>query len=332
LVLSLLSFTARGARDRAVSLLSVGTVLSKTESAWPVITSNRKQVPDVPRKVPESVRELLCPYAHYQSSLREQVRDMVLDVWPKPNEQNPLVNAKYHELKKRFQRPRRCAVVSSSGVMLDHEYGKQIDSSDLVFRFNDAEIGGELQKSVGSRDDVRIINHQSFSNLITQREARTDMTAYLLTRQNPRNTTEIDMVRQISKEHPLVRCSFATRGRKLLEHVPRQMLIDKFATSEEMKKELNTTAVLTTGFKGVMIAMTICDEVYAYGFPDTPAGEHAPFHYYGLLKRGTANKNEDPAHALTAEHEKALYKMMAMNTDVDTSDVAVLPGFGSLKC
>eukprot|EP00971_Amphidinium_carterae_P135067 2676869-Amphidinium_carterae.1 len=54
--------------------------------------------------------------------------------------------------------PSRCAVVSNSGVLLNHKHGAEIDAADLVIRYNDAVIGGDLQEYVGTKDDIRILN------------------------------------------------------------------------------------------------------------------------------------------------------------------------------
>eukprot|EP00971_Amphidinium_carterae_P241861 4802298-Amphidinium_carterae.1 len=55
----------------------------------------------------------------------------------------------------------------------------------------------------------------------------------------------------------------------------------------------------TSGFLGVVLAMTLCDEVRAYGFADTPGSANSPFHYYGDQKKGKANQNK--IHHVAAE-------------------------------
>mmetsp|Transcript_39375 Transcript_39375/g.71672 ORF Transcript_39375/g.71672 Transcript_39375/m.71672 type:complete len:474 (-) Transcript_39375:167-1588(-) len=48
-----------------------------------------------------------------------------------------------------------CAIISSSGAMLDHRYGAEIDAHDVVFRFNDAPTA-RFERYVGNRTDVRV--------------------------------------------------------------------------------------------------------------------------------------------------------------------------------
>eukprot|EP00971_Amphidinium_carterae_P061509 1217548-Amphidinium_carterae.1 len=85
----------------------------------------------------------------------------------------------------------------------------------------------------------------------------------------------------------------------------------------------------TTGYYGVMLLMTLCDEVHAYGFPDTPLSANSSFHYYGLTLNenvnDTASTNSAKRHNLLGPHEKSLYVDMALNADVRETDVAVLP-------
>eukprot|EP00971_Amphidinium_carterae_P333314 6467992-Amphidinium_carterae.1 len=50
-----------------------------------------------------------------------------------------------------------CAVVSNSGVLAKHDFGSEIDSADVVMRFNDAPVEG-YEKQVGSKETVRFVN------------------------------------------------------------------------------------------------------------------------------------------------------------------------------
>ena len=57
---------------------------------------------------------------------------------------------------------KKIAVVGSSGILLNTEYGELIDSHDVVVRFNAARVEG-YEKHVGSRTDVRFMNGHAFN-------------------------------------------------------------------------------------------------------------------------------------------------------------------------
>ena len=57
-----------------------------------------------------------------------------------------------------------CAVVGSSGGLLDHEYGALIDEHDIIIRCNQAVTEG-YEKHVGSRTDIRVLNSHYFTAL-----------------------------------------------------------------------------------------------------------------------------------------------------------------------
>lgn len=54
------------------------------------------------------------------------------------------------------------AVVGSSGILLDKEYGKLIDEHDIVVRFNVSRVKG-FEKHVGSKTDIRFMNGHAFN-------------------------------------------------------------------------------------------------------------------------------------------------------------------------
>jgi hypothetical protein len=57
---------------------------------------------------------------------------------------------------------KKVAIVGSSGDLLDKEYGKEIDSHDIIVRFNVARVKG-YEKHVGSRTDIRFFNGHAFA-------------------------------------------------------------------------------------------------------------------------------------------------------------------------
>ena len=65
-----------------------------------------------------------------------------------------------------------CALVSSSGMLLDSNAGSQIDSADCVFRLNSAPTLG-FEKDVGSKTTVRVLSVTGFKSLIRDAWQRT---------------------------------------------------------------------------------------------------------------------------------------------------------------
>mmetsp|Transcript_46429 Transcript_46429/g.110631 ORF Transcript_46429/g.110631 Transcript_46429/m.110631 type:complete len:597 (+) Transcript_46429:111-1901(+) len=208
---------------------------------------------------------------------------------------------------------RSCAVVSSSGTILKHHYGADIDSAELVFRFNDAEIGGEFEKYAGSRVDVRIMNRMNGNQIWIRNATTAPGVTYVLSRHT---AIEEDSLLNATERAGML------LGTGKAEKVAMDMLHKAFA------KSINGNP--TTGFIGMLLAMSVCDEVRAYGFPMTPGAKDAPFHYYGWYNVGRSDRNFD--HGEVAAFEKNFWHNLAVNSNVDESDVAILPGFSQLNC
>jgi len=208
----------------------------------------------------------------------------------------------------------RCAVVSNSGVMLNYHYGPEIDESDLVFRFNDADLSDEFAPFVGTRDDIRIVNGE-FGIRVQQGLMKVKPgTEYVLLRALPKQLEQaLEAHGQHSEAHVVL--GSPKLGLSALGLLNRMYGVDR--------------GMMTSGFLGVGLAMTLCDEVKAYGFAETPGTHTAPFHYYGEQRTGTADRN---IHHKLAVKEKEFWKQVAMNDDVDTTDVTLLPGTRTLNC
>ena len=54
------------------------------------------------------------------------------------------------------------AIVGSSGILLNKEYGNLIDTHDIIVRFNVARVKG-FEKHVGKRTDIRFFNGHAFA-------------------------------------------------------------------------------------------------------------------------------------------------------------------------
>jgi len=213
-----------------------------------------------------------------------------------------------------------CAVVSNSGVMLHHNYGQEIDGADLVFRFNDAILGSNLSAYVGMRDDVRILNHLTGENMVA----------------NPEQL-QPDVLYVFMRAHMQGGAKYAA----LAESQPKSQTAILFGlpTVDNLSKQIVSSAasgaafdgVITTGFYGMVLAMSVCDSIRAYGFVVSDNSADAPFHYYGSLKTGSANSNPAPKHG-SAMLEKKFWRQAASNQDSASSDVALVSGFSQVQC
>jgi len=257
--------------------------------------------------------------------LKNRTLSFLLDVEPKPMSNDD----GWQSLQHKVMNAKKCAVVSSSGVLLHHRYGDAIDSSDLVFRFNDAELEGDYRDSVGTKENIRILNRKTVNGGYIKRRPPLQQDAiYLLTRHNRSDLNISNITADIRKGNPLVHFAYADGG--VMERTARKILVERYPEPEWLNSKLRSE-VLTSGYRGIIMAMFVCDEVWAYGFADTTGSKVSTFHYYGELRSGNASFNKESIHRHTSHQEKLLYREMAMNDDLDSSDVAVIPGFSKLE-
>mmetsp|Transcript_32052 Transcript_32052/g.75174 ORF Transcript_32052/g.75174 Transcript_32052/m.75174 type:complete len:330 (+) Transcript_32052:129-1118(+) len=273
----------------------------------------------------ENVSQLLCPFADMGQNLGfNGMRQSIMQYWKGPDI-HPLLLPEQGKKKT----AKTCAVVSNSGVMLHHKHGAEIDSADLVFRFNDGPHGGELKEYVGERNDVHFLNGPAMSRLISgmlgdnhqnKTHSASTSTLYVFQRfQDEDQFHMFDQLRNDQKRHPHLHLTLGSS--------------EVLGFSQNLMQSIFTTggwSKLTTGFFGVLVTMAMCDEVRAYGFPDTPGSATAPFHYFGDQMTGSASVNTN--HKGAADREKELWRRIALNEDVTETDVAVLPGWHTLKC
>ena len=67
-----------------------------------------------------------------------------------------------------FTKDKRIAIVGSSGILLNTEFGDEIDDHDLVVRFNVARTVG-YEKHVGSKTDIRVMNGHSWAGVTNKK-------------------------------------------------------------------------------------------------------------------------------------------------------------------
>jgi len=222
---------------------------------------------------------------------------------------------------------KECALVSNSGVMLFHRYGKQIDSADMVMRFNDAEMGGDLADQVGSRDDIRVLNGEQADFLQHSRTygkyllhgLSTPDTVFLWQRLGPMRERSLHALHQAVA---MVPDAHLMLGDRRIQDLSNAIMHELFHGPKERK--------LTTGFFCIILALVMCHKVMLYGFVESNASKIAPYHYYGGMKTGTAN---DKYLHRTMDQEKHLWKLASTNgEESELSDISILQGVSELKC
>jgi hypothetical protein len=219
-----------------------------------------------------------------------------------------------------------CAVVSSSGVLSLHAHGAAIDAADHVFRFNLASTLGQ-DSLAGRREEYRFVNEKVMKMWANWEELEMLQPSIKYsascsvcgtgTWQAVTLDQYVDFVMQVSLTHPDVQI-FASDLK--LEYVLKEFFHQLYGVGP-------SPAGVTTGAVGMAIALATCDEVRAYGMADSATAADAPYHYWGEKHFGLPEH-----HHKTFNAEKDLWRRLASNSDVDSTDVAVIPGLSRVEC
>eukprot|EP00401_Gymnodinium_catenatum_P040532 CAMPEP_0117482488 /NCGR_PEP_ID=MMETSP0784-20121206/13445_1 /TAXON_ID=39447 /ORGANISM="" /LENGTH=411 /DNA_ID=CAMNT_0005276985 /DNA_START=30 /DNA_END=1265 /DNA_ORIENTATION=+ len=224
-----------------------------------------------------------------------------------------------------------CAVVSSGGGLLLHKNGKSIDSASAVMRFNLAPTAG-YGEHVGYRTDIRFVNekvldmwnHYAGADVL-QDGGKVSASCTLCEigyRQGCDPQTYAERVLNVNRLFPDVEL-YASDLK--VEYVLHRLLSKWYGLGA-------SPAGTTTGAVGMAIALSLCDEVKAYGMADSVQTVSAPYHYWEAS--GHYMMNATRSHHKTFDAERDFWRRLASNSlyDVDSTSVAVIPGFAKVEC
>lgn len=202
-----------------------------------------------------------------------------------------------------FQRPARCAVVGSSGAQLAHRAGQDIDGHEVVIRFNDAPTVG-FEEHVGKHTTFRF----GWNTCLGPRDCKTHSAIPDAPAIWPKAFYHL-YPRNVKEPH-------------------QQALSDLYSTHFGQEEDHNPT----TGFYGMLLALSHCAAVDAYEMAPSDAARQSAYSYY---------REGDPGEALRVPHEHGFFPMehdlwARLSTAGDDARRSAgrtsYPGFSQLTC
>lgn len=224
----------------------------------------------------------------------------------------------------------RCAVVSSAGSLKSSQLGQEIDNHDAILRFNAAPTDN-YQRDVGTKTTIRLMNSQ----LVTKEQHFLKDSLYnegILVVWDP-SVYHTD----IPKWYKNPDYSFFENYKSYRKMHPDQpfyilkpqMPWELWDVLQEMAPEEIQPNPPSSGMLGIILMMTLCDQVDIYEF--LPSKRKTDLCYY-------YQKFFDTACTMGAYHpllyEKNLVKFLNLGTDEDIYlfGKATLRGFRNITC
>ncbi|XP_022425666.1 beta-galactoside alpha-2,6-sialyltransferase 1 isoform X1 [Delphinapterus leucas] len=224
----------------------------------------------------------------------------------------------------------RCAVVSSAGSLKSSQLGQEIDDHDAVLRFNGAPTAN-FQQDVGTRTTIRLMNSQ----LVTTEGRFLKDSLYnegILIVWDP-SVYHSDIPKWYKNPDYSFFNNFKSY-RKLHPDQPfyilkPQMPWELWDVIQEISPEQIQPNPPSSGMLGIIIMMTLCDQVDIYEFLPSKRKTDVCYYYQKFF---------DSACTMGAYHpllfEKNMVKHLNRGTDDDIYLLgkATLPGFRSIRC
>ena len=224
-----------------------------------------------------------------------------------------------------------CAVVGSSGSLLNTTFGAAIDSHATVVRINQAPTNKKYWKRVGKKTTIRLINTRwtnkygdprfidGVSAVRRRRRARrlTDAgpkdveapgskgqglpleqgVALISTRATPRAYDK--MVQYLKMVRPDVKTLFLTSR---VVSQARRLLVTYRTRLEETYGAYYGGSTPSSGFISTYMMMQLCDKITLYGFGlDDEGGHLQKYHYFKLFSDGERKNMMNPTHSFDTE-------------------------------
>ncbi|XP_066293900.1 alpha-N-acetylgalactosaminide alpha-2,6-sialyltransferase 5-like isoform X1 [Branchiostoma lanceolatum] len=182
-----------------------------------------------------------------------------------------------------------CAMVSSSGQVLHHEAGTEIDKAECVIRMNDAPVTG-FEKHVGTRTTIRVASHTSFQ-LVNKKRADllVKNKGLTLVAWGPDKSMKTDGKGRIFNGLSKLAKDIGNDIDVYMLTPERMAYADKVFEIETGKPRQSSGTFLSTGWFTMILATEMCDEIKVYGmisddFCETSNAKPVLYHYYGASK------------------------------------------------
>ncbi|XP_066290160.1 alpha-2,8-sialyltransferase 8F-like [Branchiostoma lanceolatum] len=205
-----------------------------------------------------------------------QIPDIVYNILPRANGLKPA----------QFQ---SCSLVGNGGILNDGRCGRQIDSSDYVFRSNFSPVGGAFAGDVGSKTDFITINPSVFDlyNKLTTEEDESRFLSDLAKYGEPLLYTHPFRLYDHAKisQHATSLLKKVGRIRQVRASHPDFLLSVASFWKRRGLQELRPT----TGLLLLAVSLSLCEQVTLYGF--WPFSEYngrpVSYHYFDRPTLGT---------------------------------------------
>ncbi|XP_071496843.1 uncharacterized protein [Diadema antillarum] len=225
---------------------------------------------------------------------------------------------------------RSCAVISSSGQLLNSSAGATIDTYPCVIRMNSAPTSS-YEKDVGSKTTVRVMGHvnllkvnQSESEqmeIFVNKKTRTEMLIIpwlYTTRINKRRDKHYNIAKNFSKAFPATEFYVLSSGKMISA--------ESIFQRETGITRKDAKTWLSTGWMTLLFALDVCNRVDVFGLvPDNYCKEHpndtTPYHYYDTEFKSQCTYYKESEEHLTFGHlfvtEKAIFARWAQKYNIN---------------